>query len=182
MVESKKLAEFRISRKRLVDALLHISNISDRAAIALIVDREDENKEMGVSFSNIAKTETGDQFDLYASYPIFNMEMTCHRYFLKDSDEWPPYFIACDQRFIKAICTLPIVKTTSSNDDPVLDLVLYHVKDGDVEKSESVVFGNHHASVVSIIAHTDLEVSSKGTIIVKSDGTDMDEDYLRSYI
>ena len=93
-VESKKLAEFKISRDRLVKALMHISNISDKAAVGLIVVREEDNKKGGISFNNVLRSEMDPQFELFASYPIFNSEMGCSSYFIEGVEEWPVYYIA----------------------------------------------------------------------------------------
>ena len=178
-VESKKLAEFKISRDRLVKALMHISNISDKAAVGLIVFRSEDNKKGGFNFNNVLKSEVGPQFELYASYPIFNSDMGCISYFIEDIGEWPVYYIACSQQFIKSICTLPPIISSTDDKEPYLDLVFYNVKDGSTVKSETVVFGDHKANVGSIIEHSDLKVS--GGKIVQSNGKDIEENQLRSY-
>jgi len=175
-VESKKLAEFRISRDRLVKALMHISNISDKAAVALITIR---SKKDGISFNNVLNSEMGPQFDLYASYPIFNSEMACVSYFIEDIGEWPVYYIACNQQFIKSICTLPPITSLSGDKEPYLDLVFYNVKDGSTVKSDTVVYGDHKARVGSTIEHSDLIAS--GGQIVQSNGKDIEDDRLKSY-
>jgi hypothetical protein len=178
-VESKKLAEFRISRNRLVEALMHISNISDKAAVALIIFRSEDNKKGGINFNNVLKSEMGPQFELYASYPIFNSEMACFSYFIEDIGEWPVYYIACNQQFIRSICTLPPITSLSGDNEPYLDLVFYNVKDGSAVKSDTVVYGDHKANVGSTIEHSDLIAS--GGQIVQSNGKDIEDDRLKSY-
>jgi len=163
-VESKKLAVFEISRDRLIKALTHISNISEIAAVGLIVMREED--------------EMGPQFDLFASYPIFNSEMRCSRYLIEDTGEWPVYYIACSERFIKSICTLPPIVSTDETEQ-FLEMVFYTIKDGNTLKSETVIFGDHKASVDSIIEHSDLEV--RDGKIVYSNGKDIEADWLKSY-
>lgn len=177
-VESKKLAEFRISRDRLVKALMHISNISDKAAVALIIFGSD-NKKGGINFNNVLKSEMGPQFELYASYPIFNSEMACFSYSIEDIGEWPVYYIACNQQFIKSICTLPPITSLSGDKEPYLDLVFYNVKDGSTVKSDTVVYGDHKARVGSTIEHSDIIVS--GGQIVQSNGKEIEENQLKSY-
>lgn len=178
-VESKKLAEFRISRDRLVKALMHISNISDKAAVALIIFRSEDNKKGGINFNNVLKSEMGPQFELYASYPIFNSEMACFSYSIEDIGEWPVYYIACNQQFIKSICTLPPITSLSGDKEPYLDLVFYNVKDGSTVKSDTVVYGDHKARVGSTIEHSDIIVS--GGQIVQSNGKEIEENQLKSY-
>jgi len=179
-IESKKLAEFKISRDRFVKALMHISNISDRAAVGLIVNyKSGNNTKMGISFNNVQNSEMGTQFDLYAAYPIFNSEMACVSYFIEDIGEWPVYYIACNEPFIKSICTLPPIVSLTGDEEPFLDLVFYNVKDGSTVKSETIVFGDHKANVGSIIEHSDLKVSSGK--IVQSNEKDIEENQIKSY-
>ena len=179
-VESKKLAVFEISRDRLIKALTHISNISEIAAVGLIVMREEDedNNKGGISFNNVLKSEMGPQFDLFASYPIFNSDMRCSRYLIEDTGEWPVYYIACSERFIKSICTLPPIVSTDETEQ-FLEMVFYTIKDGNTLKSETVIFGDHKASVDSIIEHSDLEV--RDGKIVYSNGKDIEADWLKSY-
>lgn len=177
-INSKKLAEFKISRDRLVKALMHISNISEIAAVGLIVIREEDNKKGGISFNNVLKSDMGTQFDLFASYPIFNSEMGCSRYLIGDAGEWPVYYIACNERFIKSICTLPPIVSTGDTEE-FLDMVFYAIRDGNTLKSETVIFGDHKASVDSIIEHSGFEV--RNGKIVYSDGKDIEAEWLKSY-
>src|SRR5664280_1332450 len=103
-----KIAEFKIKRNLLINALTHISNITHKASIALIVNRRDGDAKMGITFNNVVHfDEFGRQFDLYSSYPIFHFEMECNRYYLENAEKWPIIYIACMPEFIVSISTLP---------------------------------------------------------------------------
>jgi hypothetical protein len=175
MVKSTKLAEFRIERSRLIDALMHISNITAKASIALIVGKEEGNTtKMGINFNNVALfDESGHQFDLYSAYPIFNDEMTCRNYFIETVTDWPVFFIACTPEFIRSIITLPPIVT--SNEVEVLALALWNIKDGDKTKSNAVIFGDHHSHIASIIEHSGLAVGTGGTITQSSSDDEIEE-------
>jgi len=149
-----KIAEFKIKRNLLISALTHISNITHKASIALIVDRNSDNAKMGITFNNVVHfDESGHQFDLYSSYPIFHSEMACNSYYIENVDDWPIVYIACMPEFIVSISTLPPI--TSDGED-FLDMALWNVRDGTKIKSEVVIFGNHHSHIASIIEHADI--------------------------
>ena len=178
MFKSTKIAEFRISKDRLINALTHISNITHKASIALIVDRNKGKAEMGISFNNVAYfDENGHQFDLYSSYPIFHSEMVCKHYFTRNADEWPIIYIACTPEFIVSVSTLP---PTMSDGKEVLGMALWNIEDDNKIKSEAVIFGDHHSHIASIIEHSDIMIkdpldSLKINKIIKADtsGTDI---------
>jgi len=171
-IESKKLVELRIPRTKLVDALRHISNISVSSAIGLIVDREDENKILGLSFGNFV--EIAPQSFVVVSYPVTTDEMVNLTSFMDDTEEWPAYFVASNEQFINSICTLPPV-----DDEDSLDLVLYNLKDGDAVKSETTVLGYHNSFAKSIMDTTGWEV--KDNKVVYSSGKDTEANLLRLY-
>lgn len=159
-----KVGEFRLSKVLLMEALTQISHISKRAFIAIIQDPLDNNKKCGINFNNTAiGSDLGHQFDLYASYPIFDSRMECSHYLV---EEWPVISIACTPQFVKSISTLPPIEDPSAKKD-VLDMVIYSIKDGELVKSEVVIFGEYHSHIGSIIEHSDRSIE-EGIILQSS--------------
>ncbi len=180
MVESTKLAEFRFLRNQLINALAHIS-FANKAAIGLIKDPSGKNI-WGISFNNSIKgSDSGYQFDIFATYPIFNDEMVCKTYFIENLKDWPVFYIATTPGFINSVSTLPPIIT--SDEDEVLSLVLWNLKDDGKTMSEAMIFGNHHSSTQSVIEHSD-KVDENGAIVQASanGSKNIEIDSLRSYI
>jgi len=172
MAESVKVAELRIPRNLLIRALEHISNITNQAAVDLIVNRERRNEKIGISFSNIAKI--GDfkrQFDVYAAYPIFNYEMIYCTFIV---GEWPVIYIACTAPFIKSVGILPPIMTSEGLE--ALDIIFWNIKDGDALKSETIIFGDHHSYIASIIQYSE-EADGEGRT-VSANESDIDISYV----
>ncbi len=72
MVKSNLLAEFAVSKDRLIQALACVSNLADRAVVQAIVHPKDTI--LGFAFSNtLINGESGDQ--IYAYYIIVQEEM-----------------------------------------------------------------------------------------------------------
>ncbi len=122
-----------------------------------------------------------DQYELFASYPIFKEEMNQYNthFHIENADDWPVYFICCSEQFIKSILTLPPIMYPDSMDEYV-DMVFYSVKDGETVKSETVIFGEHRASTCAIMKHSGLKVVG-GKIVEARDGN-IEEDALKAYV
>jgi hypothetical protein len=174
MVESRHIAEFKISKELLLKSLLHISHICDRAVVGIIENQSDNNAKMGISINN--EVNAGDsehQFDLYSSYPVFNSEMIDFKY---NIDKWPVVYIACTNAFINSINTLPPIVV---DDEEVLEMVIWDIKDDGALKSEVCIFGDHHSRIGSIIQYSDI-IDEKGHV-VSAKGSNIDVDQLKHY-
>ena len=102
MASARKLAEFSISKDRLIQALACISNLADRAIVRAIVHPKDVI--LGFAFSNVlSDDQSGDE--LYADYAIVKEEMIDPNFLVK-SEEWPLFFVSCTEAFISSIMTL----------------------------------------------------------------------------
>lgn len=155
-LESTKIAEFKLLKDQLIRALSAVS-FAGKAVVALIINRQEENAVMGINFNNVANLGESTQFDVAAAYPIFNDEFLCRRYFVSVT-EWPVFYIACMPEFINSVNTLPPI------DSEALDMVFWSIREGNKQKSEAVIFGDHHAHTTSIIEHSDI-IGESGEVL-----------------
>ncbi len=146
MVKSNLLAEFTVSKDRLIQALACVSNLADRAIVQAIVHPKDTI--LGFAFSNtLLNEESGDQ--IYAYYIIVEEEMMGAKFMVK-GDEWPLFFISCSEQFINSVAAL------EPRDNQFLKVELFSITEEaepDVLKSEAFVTGEHNSAVGSILLH-----------------------------
>ena len=96
MVTSKQLAEFTVSKDRLIQALACVSNIADRAVVRAIVHPKDVI--LGFAFSNnLSEDDSGDE--IYADYVIVEDEMIDPDFMVKNED-WPIFYISCAEQYL----------------------------------------------------------------------------------
>jgi hypothetical protein len=144
MANSKQLAEFTISKDRLIQALACVSSIADEAVIRAIVHPKDVI--LGVAFSNML-SETGSDCELYADFVVVEEEMLNAK-FLVNSADWPIFYISCVEQFIDAVVALP------PRDNEFLKIALYSEEEKpDMLKSEVIILGEHNSAVGSIVRH-----------------------------
>ncbi|MFZ2471061.1 MAG: hypothetical protein WAW52_03870 [Methanothrix sp.] len=146
MVISKKLAEFTVSKDRLIQALECVSCIADRAIVRAIVHPKDVI--LGFAFSNTLLDEnSGDE--IYADYVIVEEEMINPNFMVK-SDDWPIFYISCAEPFINSIATL------EPRDNQFLKVEFYNITEEampNITKSEAFILGEHNSAVGSILQH-----------------------------
>lgn len=146
MVKSNLLAEFAVSKDRLLQALACVSNLADRAIVQAIVHPKDTI--LGFALSNtLLDGESGDQ--IYAFYIIVQEEMMGAKFAVKGG-EWPLFYISCSEQFINAIAAL------EPRDNQFLKVELLSITEEDepdVVKSEAFITGDHNSAVGSILQH-----------------------------
>lgn len=146
MVKSNPLAEFAVSKDRLLQALACVANLADRAIVQAIVHPKDTI--LGFALSNtLLDSESGDQ--IYAFYIIVLEEMMGAKFMVK-GDEWPLFYISCSEQFINSIAAL------EPRDNQFLKVEFFSVTeedDPDVVKSEAFITGEHNSAVGSILKH-----------------------------
>jgi len=104
MANSKQLAEFTVSKDRLIQTLACVSSIADKAVVRAIVHPKDVI--LGVAFSNML-SEGGSDCELYADFVIVEEEMLNAK-FMVNSEDWQIFYISCAEQFIDAVATLPL--------------------------------------------------------------------------
>jgi hypothetical protein len=146
MVKSNLLAEFAVSKDRLIQAQACVSNLADRAVVQAIVHPKDTI--LGFAFSNtLINGESGDQ--IYAYYIIVQEEMMGAK-FMVNGEEWPLFYISCSEQFINSIAAL------EPRDNQFLKVELLSITEEDepdVLKSEAFIMGDHNSAVGSILQH-----------------------------
>ncbi len=161
MVTSRKLAEFTVSKDRLIQALSGVSNIADRAIVRAIVHPKDVI--LGFAFSNtLSEEESGDE--IYADYVIVEEEMIDPNFLVK-SEDWPIFYISCAEQFINSIATL------EPRDNQFLKVEFYNITEedlSDIIKSEAFILGEHNSAVGSILRHPS---SQKDSTTIDADET-----------
>jgi len=144
MANSKQLAEFTVSKDRLIQTLACVSSIADKAVVRAIVHPKDVI--LGVAFSNML-SEGGSDCELYADFVIVEEEMLNAKFMVK-SDEWPMFYISCAEQFVDAVATL------QPRDGEFLKIALYGEEEKpDMLKSEVLILGEHNSAVGSILQH-----------------------------
>src|SRR5512136_2965492 len=144
MANSKQLAEFTVSKDRLIQALACVSSIADKAVIRAIVHPKDVI--LGVAFSSML-SEGGSNLELYADYVIVEEEMLNAKFIVK-SEDWPMFIISCSEQFIDSVGTL------QPRDNDFLKVALYSEEEKpDMLKSEVLILGEHNSAVGSILRH-----------------------------
>jgi len=151
MANSKQLAEFTVSKDRLIQTLACISSIADKAVVRAIVHPKDVI--LGVAFSNML-SEGGSNCELYADFVIVEEEMLNAK-FMVNSEDWPIFYISCAEQFIDAVATLP------PRDNEFLKVALYSQEEKpDMLKSEVIILGEHNSAVGSIMRHLSTQEAS----------------------
>ena len=161
MVKSDLLAEFAVSKDRLIQALACVSNIADRAVVQAIVHPKDTI--MGFAFSNsLLDEDSGDQ--IYAYFIIVEEEMMGAKFMVK-GEEWPIFYISCKEQFINSIANL------EPRDGQFLRVEFYSIaedEEPDVLRSEAFILGEHNSAVGSILQHPS---SQKDNTVLEADET-----------
>ncbi len=146
MVKSDLLAEFAVSKDRLIQALACVSNIADKAIVRAIVHPKDVI--LGFAFSNtLFLEESGDE--IYADYVIVEEEMMDPKFMVKGED-WPIFYISCAEQFVNSIANL------EPKDNQFLKVEFYSITEEDmpdVVKSEAFILGEHNSAVGSVLQH-----------------------------
>ena len=151
MANSKQLAEFTVSKDRLIQTLACVSSIADKAVVRAIVHPKDVI--LGVAFSNML-SEGGSNCELYADFVIVEEEMLNAK-FMVNSEDWPIFYISCAEQFIDAAATLP------PRDNEFLKVALYSQEEKpDMLKSEVIILGEHNSAVGSIMRHLSTQEAS----------------------
>jgi len=144
MANSRQLAEFTVSKDRLIQTLACVSSIADKAVVRAIVHPKDVI--LGVAFSSML-SEGGSNLELYADYVIVEEEMLNAKFMVK-SEDWPMFIISCSEQFIDSVATL------QPRDNEFLKVALYSEEEKpDMLKSEVIVLGEHNSAVGSIVRH-----------------------------
>ncbi len=144
MANSRLLAEFTVSKDRLIQALACVSSIADKAVVRAIVYPKDVI--LGVAFSSMI-SEGSSNLELYADYVIVEEEMLNAKFMVK-SEDWPMFYVSCSEQFIDAIATL------QPRDNEFLKLALHSEEEKpDMLKSEVLILGEHNSAVGSILRH-----------------------------
>jgi len=144
MANSTQIAEFTVTKDRLIQALACVSSIADKALVRAIVHPKDVI--LGVAFSSLL-SEGGSNHELYADYVIVEEEMLNAKFMVK-SDDWPLFYISCTEQFIDAVATL------QPRDNEFLKVLFYSEKETqDMLKSEVLILGEHNSAVGSIVRH-----------------------------
>jgi hypothetical protein len=147
MANSTQLAEFTVSKDRLIQALACVSNIADKAVVRAIVHPKDVI--LGVAFSSILSESgsNGSNVELYADYVIVEEEMLNAKFMVK-SEDWPMFLISCSTQFVDAVAIL------QPRDNEFLKVALYSEEEKpDMLKSEVIILGEHNSAVGSILRH-----------------------------
>jgi hypothetical protein len=146
MVTSKQLAEFTVSKDRLIQALACVSNIADKAVVRAIIHPKDVI--LGFAFSNtLSEDDSGDE--IYADYVIVEDEMIDPDFMVK-SEDWPIFYISCAEQFINSIANL------QPRDSQFLRVEFYSITEEDMPdilKSEALILGERNSAVGSILRH-----------------------------
>ena len=151
MANSKQLAEFTVSKDRLIQTLACVSSIADKAVVRAIVHPKDVI--LGVAFSNML-SEGGSDCELYADFVIVEEEMSNAK-FMVNSEDWPIFYISCAEQFIDAVATL------QPRDNEFLKVALYSEEEKpDMLKSEVIILGEHNSAVGSIMRHLSTQEAS----------------------
>ncbi|MCJ7444657.1 MAG: hypothetical protein MUO26_09035 [Methanotrichaceae archaeon] len=159
MANSTQLAEFTVSKDRLIQALACVSNIADKAVVRAIVHPKDVI--LGVAFSNMLSEGASDH-ELYADYVIVEEEMISAKFLVK-SEDWPIFYISCAEQFIDSVATL------QPRDSEFLKVAFYSEEEKpDMLKSEVLILGEHNSAVGSILRHPS---SREGSTTLEADET-----------
>ena len=159
MANSRHLAEFTVSKDRLIQALACISSIADKAVIRAIVHPKDVI--LGVALSSML-SEGGSNLELYADYVIVEEEMLNAKFMVK-SEDWPMFLISCSEQFIDSVATL------QPKDNKFLKVAFYSEEEKpDTLKSEAIILGEHNSAVGSILRHPS---TREGSATLEADET-----------
>jgi len=148
MVETK-IVEFRVLRNALINGLIHLSNVSDKAVVAAITHPEEGI--LGFSLNNVLTNDENPEYQSSASYALVIGEEISAFPERIDPKDWPVFYICCTEQFIKSVSTLP------PRNEKFLDVKLYQTKDTTIPntvKSETVISGEHNSHTASIIRHS----------------------------
>jgi len=144
MANSTQLAEFTVTKDRLIQALACVSSIADKASIRAIVHPKDVI--LGVAFSSLL-SEGNSDLELYADYVIVEEEMLNAKFMVK-SEDWPIFYISCAEQFVDAVATL------QPRDGEFLKVAIYSEEEKpDMLKSEVLILGEHNSAAGSIMRH-----------------------------